>query len=176
MCRTNRRNPWVSCIAVIAVLLASVPGADAMEIKPGQVTGGLGMGLMGGTPDGTAFALSGHAEQFVNPNLSVGPLAQFALTGNMVLFGVSGQVKYWYEVPNTARRVKLNFQGGLGLVHADVEASDTSWLLPLGAGVDYAMTPRTSLTADFLLNFTNLQNTPTHDAHVMPTFTVGFRF
>jgi len=176
MRRTNSRNQWIAYLAVILTVLTSVPQVEAMDIKPGQVTGGLGMGLMGGTPDGTAFALSGHVEQFVNPNLSVGPLAQFAVTGNMVLFGVSGQVKYWYEVPNTARRVKLNFQGGLGLIHADVEASDTSWLLPLGAGVDYAMTPKTSLTADFLLNFTNLKNTPAHDAHVMPTFTVGFRF
>jgi hypothetical protein len=161
-------------VALILVLLTAP--AEAADMRPGAITAGGGVGLMGGTPDGTAFTLSGRAEQFINSNVSVGPLAQLAFTGDMFLLGLSGQIKYWTEIPDTARRVKLNFQGGLGFVHANVLASDTSWLIPLGVGLDYATSPQTTLTADLLLNFTYLENTPRHDAHVMPTFTVGFRF
>jgi len=162
----------------LALFLVSlgVGTLHAADLRAGTMTGGAGLGLMGGTPDGTAFTLKGHAEQFVTPTLSVGPLAQLAFTGDMFLLGISGQLKYWMEIPETGRRLKANFQGGLGFVHANVLRSDTSWLIPLGGGLDYAISPRQSLTADLLLNFTNLENTPRHDAHVMPTFTVGFRF
>jgi hypothetical protein len=170
------RPTWGLSLAATLLMLANAVPCWAGDLRPGRMTAGAGLGIMGGTPDGTAVTLNGHAEQFVNSNLSVGPLAQIAFTGDMFLLGITGQLKYWMDVPDTGHRLKVNFQGGLGVVHADVGSSDTSFLIPLGAGLDYAITPETSLTADFLLNFTNLQNTPQHDAHVMPSITVGLRF
>jgi hypothetical protein len=166
--------PGLIGLAILFVLLGAP--ADAADMQPAARTAGAGFGLMGATPDGTAFTLNGHADQFLNNNVSVGPLAQLAFTGDMFLLGISGQFKYWHEIPDTARRVKLYFQGGLGFVYANVLESDMSWLIPLGVGLDYLTSPNTALTADLLLNFTYLQNTPRHDAHVMPTFTIGFRF
>jgi hypothetical protein len=165
-----------TAMALVLCVGGSVVLADTTDMRPGAMTAGAGLGFMGGTPDGTAFTLNGHADQFLTSNVSVGPLAQLAFTGDLFLLGISAQVKYWTEVPDTGRRLRVNFQGGLGFVHANVLRSDTSWLLPLGAGLDYAIAPRLALTADLLLNFTYLENTPQHDAHVMPTFTVGFRF
>jgi hypothetical protein len=160
----------------LALVSLEVGTPHAADMREGAMTAGAGLGIMGGTPGGTAFTLKGHAEQFVTPTLSVGPLAQLAFNGDMFLLAISGQLKYWMEIPDTGRRLKANLQGGFGFVHANVLRSDTSWLIPLGGGLDYAISPRQSLTADLLLNFTNLENTPQHDAHVMPTFTVGFRF
>jgi hypothetical protein len=34
--------------------------------------------------------------------------------------------------------------------------SDASFVIPLGIGVDYAVTPRVALTADFILSLTSL--------------------
>jgi hypothetical protein len=166
------RSFWVA----LTLSLTVVTVGHAAEMKQGAITAGAGLGLMGATPDGTAFTLNGRAEQFVTSNVSVGPMAQMAFTGGMFLLGVSGQVKYWNEIPDTAHRLKLTFQAGFGLVHAEVLESDTSWLLPIGVGLDYAISLQRSLTADLLLNFTNLENTPQHTAHVMPTVTVGLRF
>ncbi len=58
-----------------------------------------------------------------------------------------------------------------------------SFLIPLGVGLDYAVTPRLAITADFLLNFTSLGDNvrvggATVDLHtnVMPAFYLGVRF
>ena len=168
----------VRVMVAVAVMLGALGPrhATAADMQPGVTTAGAGLGLMGATPDGTAFTLNAHGEQFIYPNVSVGPLVQLAFTGDLFLLGISGQVKHWTEVANTAGRLRVCFQGGFGFVHANVLESDNSWLIPLGAGLDYAISPRQAVTADLLLNFTHLENTRQHDAHVMPTFTVGFRF
>jgi hypothetical protein len=43
----------------------------------------------------------------------VGPLAQLAVTGDLFQIGVSGQGKYWFDLPGLDPRLKLNLQGGL---------------------------------------------------------------
>jgi hypothetical protein len=60
--------------------------------------------------------------------------------------GLSAQAKYWLEVPNTESRLKLTVQAGIGFVHADFLLGDTSWLIPLGIGMDYALTDKIKLT------------------------------
>jgi hypothetical protein len=56
-------------------------------------------------------------------------------------------------------------------------------LAPVGVGIDYAVTPRLAVTADFLLNFTSLGETVRRgerqfDLHttMMPAFYLGIRF
>lgn len=168
------------CVLVVGFTLGLIgygwEPAQAGEPKAGTWTGGGALGFLGDTPDGTAFALNFNAEAFLNPTLSVGPLLQLGFTGDLTQIGLSGQAKYWIIFPNTANRVKLNLQGGFGFVHADFLKDDTSWLIPLGVGVDYAVSDRVSLTATFLLNFTNLHTGFGTDAHVMPGLTFGLRF
>ncbi|MES4786391.1 MAG: hypothetical protein C4294_11855 [Nitrospiraceae bacterium] len=67
-------------------------------------------------------------------------------------------------------------QAGIGFVHADRLDSDTSWLIPIGFGLDYAVAQRMALTADFLVNFADLDTGHGKDAHVMPGLYFGVRF
>ena len=138
--------------------------------------GGGSIGFLANTPDDTAFAFNLHADRFVNRNISLGPLLQTAFTGNMNQVGFSGQGKYWIDLPETDNRLKLALQGGLGFIHSDFFRNDTSWLIPIGVGLDFAVSRTVSLTADFLLNFTDLNTGGGTGANVMPGLTFGIRF
>ena len=170
------------------VLPAVAAGSDP---QAGMWSGGAGLGFLGHTPDGAAeFGIAGHAEYFLTDRLSVGPLAQYAGTGNDFLFGLSGQARYWWPLPGMDGRTKLVVQGGLGFVRAGITDTDsntshtfTSFVVPLGVGLDYALTNRLALTADFLLNVTALGKDVRaggreFDLHtnVMPALYLGVRF
>ena len=71
---------------------AALPRADAWS-------GSTAIGFLDNTPDGTAFARNFHAEYFLNHQISVGPLAQLAVTEDLFQFGLSGQAKYWLDLP-----------------------------------------------------------------------------
>ena len=144
------------------------------------------VGFLGNTPGGTAFALNFDAGVFLTPAFSVGPLLQIALTGNLDQVGLSGQGKYWVNIPTTSNRGKITLQAGLGFVHADRSDSDTSFLIPLGVGLDYRLNDAIAVYADFILNFTNLDNKHDHGhgrghghgdhTNIMPGLTFGVRF
>ena len=65
---------------------------------------------------------------------------------------------------------------GLGFVHNSFRRGDTSWLIPLGVGADYALTDRLNLTGTFLLNVSDLDTGRGSGANAMPGLTVGVRF
>lgn len=181
---------WV----VLSLSGPSVPivcAADVANLAAGQWSGGGGLGFLGSTPDGIAeFALNGHADYFVTPRFSVGPLAQYAGIGNDFMFGLSAQAKGWWNLPDTDNRLKLVLQGGFGFISAGIKDTDSrtantygSFLIPIGIGLDYAMTPRLAVTADLLLNFTSLGETVRADGrefdlhtNLMPAFYLGVRF
>jgi hypothetical protein len=86
--------------------------------------------------------------------------------------------------------VKLVLQGGVGFVRAGIKDTESgiantygSFLLPIGIGIEYALTPRLAVTADFLLNITSLgemvrlgaQDVDLH-TNMMPSFYLGLRF
>ncbi|WP_447978432.1 outer membrane beta-barrel protein [Candidatus Nitrospira bockiana] len=163
---------------------------EVIDLQAGRWSGGAGLGFMGNTPDGAVdFAFKGHADYFIAPNLSIGPLGQYAGAGNDFLFGLSAQAKYWWAIPGD-NRAKVVFQGGLGFVRAGIKDRDSgiadtsaSFLLPIGVGFDYAVTKQLAVTADFLLNFTSLGRTYRAggrevDLHtnVMPALYFGIRF
>jgi len=169
----------VLLLLVVAVAGTSVTPAWSQSITtpvPGQWSGGGALGFLSSTPSGTAFALNFNADYFLNRYFSVGPLAQIAVVGDLSQFGLSGQGKYWIDIPDTGNRLKAVFQAGIGFLHSDRFNSDTSWLIPLGAGLDYAITPRVALTATFLLNFTDIDTGNGAGAHTMPGLTFGVRF
>lgn len=163
---------------------------EDMPSRTGTWSGGGGLGFMSHTPDGAAeFGLAGHADYFVTDRVSVGPLAQYAGAGNDFLFGLSAQARYWWPLPGSDRTTVV-IQGGLGFVRAGIMDTDsrttntfTSFLAPIGVGLDYAFSPRLALTADFLINVTALGKNERVDGrefnlhtNVMPAFYLGVRF
>ncbi len=166
---------WVVCLmGLVSAIHVGVSGAA--EPRAGAWSGGAAIGFLANTPDGTAFATNFHADYFLTHQISVGPLAQLAVTGDLFQFGFSGQGKYWLDLPGLDKRLKMNLQGGLGFLHADLHRSDTSFLIPIGVGLDFALNEQVSLISTFLLNFTDVDTGRGTDASVMPGLTFGIRF
>lgn len=168
---------YASCCC-LAVFLSAIPDGvlSAAEPQEGTWSGGAAVGFLGNTPDGTAFATNLHADYFTTNKFSLGPLAQFAITGDLVQAGFSAQGKYWWNVAGVDPRLKANLQAGIGFVHANYLTSDTAFLIPLGVGLDYALNQKVNLISTFLLNFTDIDTGRGNDANVMPGVTVGIRF
>lgn len=82
-------------------------------------------------------------------------------------------MKYWIDLDP---RLALTVQGGAGFVYNSFRDDDTSWLIPLGFGVDYALTSSLNLTGTFLLNFTDLDTHRGSGRNVMPGLAFGVRF
>jgi hypothetical protein len=170
------RHAWRSISALcLTALIIPIGVTVAEEPRTGAWSGGAAVGFLGNTPDGTAFATNLHADYFMNNQFSVGPLGQLALTGDLFQIGFSGQGKYWWDVGGIDPRLKANLQAGLGFVHANYLTSDTSFLIPLGVGLDYALNQNVSLISTFLLNLTDLDTGNGNDTNVMPGLTFGVR-
>ncbi len=168
---------FVCAVGLIGLVMVTHVGVSgAAEPRADAWSGGAAIGFLSNTPDGTAFATNIHVDYFLNRQISVGPLAQLAVTGDLFQFGFSGQGKYWLDLPGLDQRLKMNLQGGLGFLHADLHTSDTSFLIPIGVGLDYALNQQLSLTSTFLLNFTDVNTGRRTDANVMPGLTFGIRF
>ena len=174
--RREARSFVYPLVAVFTISLLSPYSANAGDPKTGTWSGGGAIGFLSDTPDGTAFAVNLNADYFVNRNVSLGPLLQLAATGDLSQLGFSGQGKFWIDLPGTGNRAKLTLQGGIGFLHSDLFASDTSWLIPIGVGLDYSLSPKISWTTTFLLDFTDINTGRRMDAHVMPGLTFGVRF
>jgi hypothetical protein len=103
---------------------------------------------------------------------------------------VSVQARYGWDIPGTRRSARLVLLGGIGFVRAEIEDDDSgvadtysSFLIPVGLGIDYAVAPGIALTAELLLNVVSLgENVRVGgrdiDLHttVMPGFYLGVRF
>ncbi len=171
------KHAWRSISALcLTALIIPIGVSVAEEPRTGAWSGGAAVGFLGNTPDGTAFATNLHADYFINNQLSVGPLGQLAITGDLFQIGFSGQGKLWIPMAHVDQRLKANLQAGIGLLHANFLTSDTSFLIPLGVGLDYALNEKISLTSTFLLNFTDIDTGNGNDANVMPGLTFGARY
>jgi hypothetical protein len=179
----------LTALSLAALATAGVAHADVRDSRPGRWSGGAGVGFLANSPDGPEPGLAGHAQYFVTERLSVGPLIQYAGAGNDVIVGVSIQVRYSWSILASGR-AKLVLQGGVGFVHALIEdadsgaeETDSSFVVPVGIGLDYAATDRIAVTADLILNVTSLGgDVPVGDREVdlhtnfMPGFYLGVRF
>ena len=167
-----------------------VSAHDPTEGGMGRWSGGTGVGFLGGTPDGVEFALNGHLNYFIAEDISIGPLVQYAGAGDDFLFGLTVQGKYWWAIPGMNNQTKLVLQGGIGFARAGVREPEigfgdtfSSFLIPLGIGVDHAVNEQVSVTADFMLNITSLgrefrvagREADFH-TNVMPGLYFGVRF
>jgi Outer membrane protein beta-barrel domain len=179
----------LAALSLAGLATAGVAHADAQDPRPGRWSGGAGVGFLANSPDGPEPALAGHAQYFVTERLSAGPLVQYAGAGNDVIAGLSIQVRYWWSILASGR-ARLVVQGGVGFVHALIEdadsgaeETDTSFVVPVGIGIDYAVTDRIAVTADLILNVTSLGgDVPVGDrevdlhTNIMPGFYLGARF
>jgi hypothetical protein len=179
----------LATLSLAALATAGVAHADTPGPRPKRWSGGAGVGFLANSPDGPEPALAGHAEYLVTERLSVGPLVQYAGAGNDGIVGLSVQVRHWTSILASGR-ARLVVQGGVGFVHADIEdadsgarETDTSFEIPVGIGLDYAVTPRIAVTADLILNITALggdvaigdRDVDLH-TNIMPGFYLGVRF
>lgn len=179
--------------ALAVLTLAAMPvvaEADVADLAAGRWSAGAGVGFWANTPDGVEFGVEGHADYFWTGTFSGGPLAQYAGAGNDHLVGVSLQAKRWWVLPGPGRPIRLAVQGGIGFVWADIEDADTgaavtdgSFLIPVGVGLDYAVTPRIAVTLEVLVNLTSLgEKVRVGDrevdlrTNVMPALYLGVRF
>jgi hypothetical protein len=139
---------------------------------------GAEIGFLFGTADSTAFGLALNGDYFLNQNLSVGPLVQFGLTDDLFQFGPSVQLKYTYDID---QRLTANLQGGLGFIYAELERSgrdrdDSSYLVPVGGGLEYKIGNDVSLGATVLLNFMDLDRVRDEDFYLSVLGGLKFKF
>jgi hypothetical protein len=185
--------PGLLMLAVWSLAGITVPGladADVNDLRPGQWSGGVGAGFLTNTPDGVEFALKAHVDYAPIRGFSIGLLGQSTLGGNDHVFGPSAQAKYWWDIPGTPPVVRVVVQGGLGFVGANIDDTDSgvsdtyiSFLIPVGIGLEYTITKRIAMSAEFLLNFTSLGENVRAGGrefdlhtHVMPGVYLGMRF
>jgi hypothetical protein len=173
----HRISPSPLALAGMLLLVFSIVAAapsNAIEPRAGLWSAGAAVGVLGDTPSGTgtetSFALNLTADRFFDPTVSIGPLLQVADFSKVAL---SIQPKYWLDVALPNPGAKMVFQGGIGFFHAK---GDTSYIIPIGIGVDYPLTRIFSLTMTILLNFTGIDAGLGSGVHLMPGLTLGVRF
>jgi hypothetical protein len=171
--RTRRSGVTASLIgAAIACFLLQAPPSEAQPSGRGWALEG-GVGFLANTPDDAAFALNISFDGFPSKRFSLGPLLQLGFTDDLAQVGLSGQGKMWFDLGSD---LKASVQAGVGFVHADFQSDDTSFLIPVGAGLHYWVTRDVALGGTFLLNFTDLDTGPGGDTNVMPGLTFGVRY
>ena len=122
----------------------------------------------------TAFATNFHADYFLNPQISMGPHAQLAVAGDLFQFGLSGQLKYWLDLPGLDKRLKMNLQEGstfwLPPPHVLYLLSDTE-----RRGLGRCAEPVGESHSTSLFNFIDVNTGRGTGANVMPGRTFGIR-
>lgn len=162
---------WLVGVTIACLLLHAQPSEAQQSGRWWALEGGLG--FLANTPDDTAFALNMSFDAFPTKRFSLGPLLQLGFTDDLVQTGLSGQGKMWFDLGSGW---KANVQAGIGFVNADFQSDDTSFLIPVGAGLHYWLTKDVALGGTFLLNFTDLDTGPGGDTNVMPGLTFGVRY
>jgi hypothetical protein len=179
---TKRTLGLAGSLLVAFLLVAAV--ADAQQVPSAATRArrfvfGAGVGLQGDTVDDTAFGLGVSGEYFLSNNLSIGPLFQFGLTGDLFQFGLTAQAKYTFDIPDLPALLP-HLEAGLGFIYADLDrpgdrgGDDTSFLIPLGVGLEYRLTSRISLDTTVFFNFTDL-DVGSGDDNFFLTWLVGVR-
>jgi hypothetical protein len=148
--------------------------------REGRLQIGTDLGFQVETLDGTAFALAFNGDYFLDRNFSVGPLIQFVLNDDLTQIGFSLQGKYHINLAGNPN-LRPHLQGGLGFVFADLDLpgggddSDTSFLAPIGGGVEYRIARNVSASSTLLLNFTGLSIRGAVDKNALAWY-FGLRF
>jgi len=160
-----KRSLWFAGYLLLVPLLAGTV-AEAQQVpssvsRAGRFVFGAGLGFQANTVDDTAFAIGLSGDYFFTNNLSVGPLKQIGVTGDLFQLGLTAQAKYTFDLPRVPE-LKPHLEGGIGFLYANLDRpghgskDDTSFLIPLGVGFEYRLNPRLSLDTTALFNFTDV--------------------
>ena len=177
-----RERLWVGLLTLVLALAAAGP-VFAQETSPPDQTRkfelGTDIGIVGGTIDGMAFGVGISWDYEVLPHVSIGPLIQLGLTNHLFQIGVSAQAKLTLDLPDVPE-LKPQLQAGIGFIHADLDIaggtpSDTSWLIPIGMGLEYRMARNLYFDSTLLFNVTNL-NVGNKSSDLPVALFVGLRF
>ena len=166
-------------ITVLSCLILAFPAAAQPEIRTGTFATGAALGLQGDTADGTVFAVTVNGDYFLSHNVSIGPLLQLGFTGDLTQVGVSLQAKLTADIPEVPN-LTPHVQAGIGFIRAHLDrgalpsANDTSFLIPVGVGAAYYLSPRFALDSTVLLNFTDLDLVRNESFFV--TWVIGFKY
>jgi hypothetical protein len=103
---------------------------------------------------------------------------QFGLTDDLFQFGPSVQLKHTYDID---QRLTANLQGGIGFIYAELERrgrdrDDTSFLVPLGGGLEYRIGNDISLGTTVLFNFMDLDRVRSENFYLSVLGGLKFRF
>jgi hypothetical protein len=169
--------------ALFAVLLLGTV-AEAQQVPPavsraGRFVFGAGLGLQANTVDDTAFAVGLSGDYYFTNHFSLGPLMQIGVTSDLFQLGLSAQAKYTFDLPQVPD-LKPHVEAGLGFLYANLDRpgsgskDDTSFLIPLGVGAEYQLSPRLSLDTTAFFNFTDI-SVRNKDTNFFFTWLVGLR-
>ena len=177
------QKQWWIGISTVLLFLAVIAPAHAQQTSPPETMRkfelGTDIGFSGGTIDGTALAVGISGDYQVAPHVSIGPLIQLGVTDDLFQIGVTAQAKFTLDFPDVPE-LKPQLQAGLGFIHADLDkggssGDDTSWLIPIGMGLEYRMAKNLYAGTTLLFNITDLNIAgKSDDLHV--TWFVGLRF
>lgn len=136
----------------------AAPAGPAPESRAGRASFGFGLGPMMGTESSSIFGMDFTWDYYLTNAWSVGPLLQVGLAGNFSQVGLSGQVKYWFDLPDYPK-VRPHLEGGVGFIHlSESNRDETKFLMPLGSGIDVQVVKHLFLNSTVLLNISNLNN------------------
>jgi opacity protein-like surface antigen len=99
-------------------------------------------------------------------------------TGDLFQLGLTAQAKYTFDIGQIPA-LKPHIEAGIGFIYANKDGrlwrdeDDSSFLIPLGFGVEYRLTKSISLDTNFLFNFTDLD---VRDENFFFTWLVGVRY
>jgi len=172
---------WAGSLLVGVLLFSAV--AEAQEVptavsRAGRFVLGAGLGLQANTVDDTAFGLGLSGDYFFTNNFSFGPLLQMGVTGDLFQLGLTAQAKYTFDIPQL-RNFKPHVEGGIGFLYANLDQprgsrDDTSFLIPLGIGAEYRLSPHLSLDTTALFNLTDI-NVGNRERNFFFTWLIGLR-
>ena len=179
----HKRGVWfVGSLLLAALFLGTAVEAQdvpASVSRAGRFVFGTGLGLQADTLDSTAFAVGVGGDYFFTNNISLGPLMQFGVTSDLFQMGLTAQAKYTFDLPQVPQ-LKPHLEGGIGFLYANLDRpgsgnkDDTSFLIPLGVGVEYRLSPRISLDTTAFFNFTDI-NVRNSDQNFFFTWLLGVR-
>jgi hypothetical protein len=177
---TIRITPASFAVAILAVVLASVPMQTAQADQRWAL--GSGLGFTAGTVDGTVLTLGFNFDYFLGRNFSVGPMMLITPTGNLFQISLAGVGRLHLRMNNGLSLVPF---AGFGLTHADldrgtgpvrIDRNDTSWYLPIGLSLEYPVVRHLSLTSTLIVNLHDINLSPSipENDHTSISLLFGF--
>jgi hypothetical protein len=141
-----KKRGLICAAVIIAVFLMLTQFAESQPVqsadqRAGRFIFGAGLGLQANTPDDTAFAFGLSGDYYITQGLSIGPLLQMGFTGDLFQFGLTGQAKYTFDLPEVPA-LKPHVEAGIGFIYSDLDQGswrdedDVSFLIPLGVGAE----------------------------------------